>query len=1386
MENKQDIESKDEIIIKYKIGEDSEEYTLKIPKDHEKYEMGKDYELTEYPIENLAKDEDGNPQGFTFVSLDGIDADDKDLKATVSLKKYEEAVIGKETIKTITITNKLSEIDNKEEEIDKSENSKEIESEISENATLALKTSSLVVEKNWSDPEAEHEPVEVELMHTGTDGVKTPTGDKIILNKDNGWKGVFNGLEVPEDGKSFAYSVRENNVPTGYTPSYGEIKIQAGTPATGDYWVPSSDEELQTGKTYVFRVEGQSFALSHNPEKNLIRDQVTVHTGPFTPDGQVVDDYLSDVDPSSPWTVTYKMQDKGDGFIFYNANGGTFYIKGETCVENESDAKVNQYLTNGYIFYVESAKTFLHWSEHDQRFYLREDKDEYKDKLEKFKLYERGTVPDTYKTVITNSKSSEATSPFLVKKEWTDGNEGKSSIGFYVLKNGVRLGKEYTLNEQNNWQITLDLPTSGNHEEYTVEEVPVPDGYTVSYSRSEEPEISETYSYKLLLDIKGDDIEAHKEDATIYYMLGEDSDDPKDWQTLYIPKDGGHPKYDVHAGIIYDITEDLDADSKAKIKNIPAGPDGKPLKFYFKKLDSNDADPGDLDGSMVDFVPISDSSIKKSKTTLTILNTPIPKETKALEVKKEWQDDSGNLADPDISSVDFYIIKDGKRLSDESGKEIVYTLKKSDGWKTSIDLPTSGSHEEYSLETKAATGYDLPKNDFYFIWMSQNESEDTAKDLAGANDSEANLNGNSIKMFSNNGGVSDIKNTFTGLSVEKIWLDKDKRPLEKTPDEVAVVLYQLTKDCPYADDDFKTENEMKTVRLNSDNLWKYSWGKEDLPSEDSDGNPYYYAAKEYKEDEDGNIIYEPLGGYETIYTNNDGIQSGHIYITNTERTIKKTDVTVKKEWKDNDDQAIEVSDDKTVSVKIIQHTKEDLTDTGVDVGTTELSNANDWTHKWDDLDLSDVNGNQYYYEVKEDPDVEGFNTSYSNDGFGVQSGTIIITNNQKSTSITVIKKWQDSTGSDISAPENAKITVKLIQHTKLDDGGLNAGTEIKTVELSGSKWTETWDNLALNDVNGKAYYYTVEESTSVAGFNTSYENNEGVATGDINIVNKQKPTSITVTKKWQTYDDKDLSDTSGKTITATLIQYSDEGLTNEVSKIETFTLNDEVGWTKTWDNLAKNDEAGNPYYYSVIENKVPGYNTSYSNDGVGVQSGTIIVTNKKKTTEISAKKIWKNKDGSSTPGTDKVTMTLYRNIEGENPEILNKSDGKPETLELNTANEWKGSWKNLDAEDEVGNAYKYSVKENNVARYDTSYKNNDGIESGEIEVVNKENEPKNPDNPSNPGKPEKPNEEHPSENKPNGKNSNKNVKTGVAGVGSIAALLLAASALFVTSKKKKM
>ena len=72
------------------------------------------------------------------------------------------------------------------------------------------------------------------------------------------------------------------------------------------------------------------------------------------------------------------------------------------------------------------------------------------------------------------------------------------------------------------------------------------------------------------------------------------------------------------------------------------------------------------------------------------------------------------------------------------------------------------------------------------------------------------------------------------------------------------------------------------------------------------------------------------------------------------------------------------------------------------------------------------------------------------------------------------------------------------------------------------------------------------------------------------------------------------------------------------------------------------------------------------------------------------------------------------------PMIDQSTKTKVETVTLDASNNWQKTWNNLPHEDEYGNTYDYYVEEESVPGYKTSYRNNDGVKYGQIDVINQE------------------------------------------------------------------
>ena len=114
-----------------------------------------------------------------------------------------------------------------------------------------------------------------------------------------------------------------------------------------------------------------------------------------------------------------------------------------------------------------------------------------------------------------------------------------------------------------------------------------------------------------------------------------------------------------------------------------------------------------------------------------------------------------------------------------------------------------------------------------------------------------------------------VRNTYNRLTVKKYWLSAaDGRPLAEADipvKSIQVELYRYTEGQTAQDAVL-----MDTQNLNKGNGWSFTWsGESQIPAADENGKKYCYLVKEVA-----------TGNWVTEINNNNGIQTGKIFITN--------------------------------------------------------------------------------------------------------------------------------------------------------------------------------------------------------------------------------------------------------------------------------------------------------------------------------------------------------------------------------------------------------------------------------------------------------------------------------------------------------------------------
>ena len=368
-------------------------------------------------------------------------------------------------------------------------------------------------------------------------------------------------------------------------------------------------------------------------------------------------------------------------------------------------------------------------------------------------------------------------------------------------------------------------------------------------------------------------------------------------------------------------------------------------------------------------------------------------------------------------------------------------------------------------------------------------------------------------------------------------------------------------------------------------------------------------------------------------------------------TPAKTEVSVKKVWKDENNQ--DGKRPSSVTVKLLA----DGQDTGK---TLELTEANGWAGSFKDLD-ADKGGTPIQYTV-----VEVTVPSYTSEVTGDAASGFTITNSYSPETVDVkaTKNWEDANNQDGKRP--TKITINL-----LADGEKVASKEVQAA--ADGTWTATFEKLAKYKA-GKEIKYTVTEE-AVAEYEATIT--------DFTITNKYAPKEIDykVTKVWN-----DANNQDGKRPESVTVQlYKKVGVADPVAvegKKLTLTAKDKTDdntWVASFTNLPQY-EAGKEITYSIKEVDVPaGYEAS-------VTGQVVTNTHNPDTVILSGTKVWKDNNNQDGKRTTSVKV-----------QILN-GDKVVQEIEVSEKTGWKFESKKL-PKYKNGKEIKYTVKETAMTEY---------------------------------------------------------------------------------------
>lgn len=778
----------------------------------------------------------------------------------------------------------------------------------------------------------------------------------------------------------------------------------------------------------------------------------------------------------------------------------------------------------------------------------------------------------------------------------------------------------------------------------------------------------------------------------------------------------------------FTATKTLKDAGNAKVwTDLPNGKAGKPIYYYVKETaytygsntytlqedGSYKKDGSDLGG----YLPIYQNNAANGDATVQIQNT------QRLMLKKVWKDINNQDMKPLSSSVDVMVY--GVKV-DSAGNETKEAL-----FETPVTLDNTNSWQQDITSLIGNKDLSVYKR----FEVTETGVEDTSNMVISC---VFNLNQNTGEIIVTN---KSTQPTDASVTVQKAWSDGENL---HDADTISVDLYQSTTALPSGTTfslDWLNKNATKladkTVTLNKDNDWSYTWAE--LPLKNDSDQPYYY----YVWEDLQNSTVANKDKYTATYTKS---SNSTAYKTNYTITNSRSAITVQKQWYDEDGNLItnlydedgnlivnNMANLKEITLKVYKKTGTVPTDP---IGIVAFGDSitDGYNNSWETGGLN-CSKNEKCYPSK-------LTTMLTAAGFKLKNDAVANKGNSGEQIGEAGNGFRSRVTSDI--PADTKIVCLLGGTNDIHQGGSSVKgdpdgvfnrlqgliSEIKTQApdatifvgsiphfdfyknetlTTGGNWWNWLSGYAVNDgakpnglideYNAKIKAYA-EETAGVYFVDVC-----SVVTDDDIRADGCHPNETGYTKIATAYSN------------AIQDYYTNKEPVQENGQDLTITLNNSNNWRAAIDVPAGNDT------YCVEEVNVPdGWDVTYENNAQQANSTTpILVKNQKQPTDIdlTVEKTWAKDDASNRP--DSISLTLLRSNgkKQDNSDAANESEWFWEELRIPTptptknGNKWTFAYTGLPAKDVYGNDYHYKVQEAAVNGYTVSYGlNGAGEENG--------------------------------------------------------------------------
>lgn len=770
----------------------------------------------------------------------------------------------------------------------------------------------------------------------------------------------------------------------------------------------------------------------------------------------------------------------------------------------------------------------------------------------------------------------------------------------------------------------------------------------------------------------------------------------------------------------FNATKTLTNQENAKVwTDLPNGKAGKPIYYYVKETaytyggntytlqkDGSYKDGSDLGG----YLPIYQNNAANGDATVQIQNT------QRLMLKKVWKNVNNEDMKPLSNSVDVTVF--GIKV-DAAGNETKEAL-----FETPVTLDNTNSWQQDITNLIGNKDLSVYKR----FEVTETGMEDTSNMVISC---VFNLNQNTGEIIVTN---KSTQPTDASVTVQKAWSDGENL---HDADTVSVDLYQSTTALPSGTTfslDWLNKNATKladkTVTLNKDNDWSYTWAE--LPLKNDSDQPYYY----YVWEDTANSTIANKDKYTATYTKS---SNSTAYKTNYTITNSRSAITVQKQWYDEDGNLItnlydedgnlivnNMANLKEITLKVYKKTDAVPTD---QIGVVAFGDS-----------ITDGYGecsrNDKCYPSK-------LTTMLKAAGFNLKNNTV--DNQGQSTQQIGANKDRDTFSGRVgNIPTDTKVVCLLGGTNDIHQSGSSVrgnpqGVFDRLQALIGEIKTQAPNaTIFVGSIPHFDFYKNGTLTTGGDWWNwlSGYADKDGaIPNGLIDQYNAkikayaEKTDGVYFVDVCSVVTDDDIRadgchpNEAGYTKIATAYSnaiqdyYTSKEPVQENGQDLTITLNNGNNWRAAIDVPADNGT------YCVEEVNVPdGWDVTYENNAQQANSTTpILVKNQKQPTDIdlTVEKTWAKDDASNRP--DSISLTLLRSNgkKQDNSDAANESEWFWEELRIPTptpktsGNRWTFAYTGLPASDAFGNAYHYKVQEAAVSGYTVSYGlNGAGEENG--------------------------------------------------------------------------